>query len=193
MKRYKLILGVTGLLTATVLAATPPATTQSSTQANGDSAMNLTIRVEKFAGQRLAVVKRKSAAKDLSKVIPEACGLVWNELKNANVKDAGRLVAVYKAMNGDVFDLEVGAEIGSAFAGAGEVFESNLPAGNVVTATYFGPYDKLGEVHHAIMDWCKAENREMGPACWETYGHWQPEWKDDPSKIRTDVYYLLKE
>ncbi|MDB5328046.1 MAG: Bacterial transcription activator, effector binding domain, partial [Phycisphaerales bacterium] len=27
---------------------------------------------------------------------------------------------------------------------------------------------------------------------WELYGHWDQSWNDDPSKIRTDVYYLLK-
>jgi hypothetical protein len=26
---------------------------------------------------------------------------------------------------------------------------------------------------------------------WEVYGHWQDEWNSDPSKIRTDVFYLL--
>jgi hypothetical protein len=23
------------------------------------------------------------------------------------------------------------------------------------------------------------------------YGHWQPEWNADPSRIRTDVFYLV--
>lgn len=26
---------------------------------------------------------------------------------------------------------------------------------------------------------------------WEVYGHWQDRWRDDPSQIRTDVFYLL--
>ena len=27
---------------------------------------------------------------------------------------------------------------------------------------------------------------------WEIYGHWVDEWNRDPSKIRTDVFYLIK-
>ena len=30
----------------------------------------------------------------------------------------------------------------------------------------------------------------VGPS-WEIYGHWRDEWNRDPSKIRTDVFYLL--
>jgi hypothetical protein len=31
--------------------------------------------------------------------------------------------------------------------------------------------------------------RSPGPR--EIDGHWLPEWKTDPSKIRTDVFYLV--
>ena len=27
---------------------------------------------------------------------------------------------------------------------------------------------------------------------WEVYGHWLAAWNDDPSQIRTDVFYLLR-
>jgi hypothetical protein len=27
----------------------------------------------------------------------------------------------------------------------------------------------------------------------EIYGHWENEWNADPSRIRTDVYYLLSD
>jgi hypothetical protein len=26
---------------------------------------------------------------------------------------------------------------------------------------------------------------------WEVYGHWKDEWNSDPSKICTDVFYLV--
>jgi hypothetical protein len=26
---------------------------------------------------------------------------------------------------------------------------------------------------------------------WEIYGHWKDEWNNDPSKICTEVFYLL--
>lgn len=49
------------------------------------------------------------------------------------------------------------------------------------------PYQRLGEAHEAIQQWCKTHGREFAWPCWETYGHWIDEWNKDPSKIRTDV------
>src|SRR5262249_4341610 len=91
-----------------------------------------------------------------------------------------------------VFNLEVGVELEAPFGGHGEVVGSWLPAGEVATTTHLGPYQQLGAAHEAIQKWCSANVREPIRPCWEIYGHWQDEWNDDPSKIRTDVYYLLK-
>jgi effector-binding domain-containing protein len=72
------------------------------------------------------------------------------------------------------------------------VVGSVTPAGEVATVAHFGPYGGLGDAHRAIRDWCAANHRTLAGPNWEVYGHWVPEWNDDPSKIRTDVYYLLR-
>jgi len=36
------------------------------------------------------------------------------------------------------------------------------------------------------------QGRPLAGANWELYGHWLDEWNSDPSKIRTDIFYLLK-
>jgi hypothetical protein len=51
----------------------------------------------------------------------------------------------------------------------------------------------LGEAHRAIRDWCASEGHAAAGPNWEVYGHWIDQWNRDPSKIRTDVYYLLSE
>jgi effector-binding domain-containing protein len=138
------------------------------------------------------VVRRRAAAGQLSRVVPEACGTVWNALKAGGVK-GGRHVAVYlgKSAAGEI-DVEIGAEVAGALAGQGEVVGSATPAGEVATTTHFGPYNRLGDAHGAIRDWCAANGRTPAGPNWEVYGHWLPEWNHDPSKIRTDVFYLLK-
>jgi effector-binding domain-containing protein len=125
----------------------------------------------------------------LGPVIQEACGTVWNVLRAQQVKGAGRHVAVYLD---SVFNLEVGVELDAPFSGHGEVVGSSLPAGEVATTTHLGPYQRLPDAHQAIQQWCMAHRREPARPCWETYGHWLDEWNNDPGKIRTDVYYLLK-
>ena len=139
--------------------------------------------------QPLAVVRLLARPQELSKVVPQACGIVWNVIRVQQIKGVGRHVAIY--LDG-LINLEVGVELAAPFAGAGEVVGSSIPIGRVAKATHMGPYGKLYEVHTAIRDWCARHGHALAGPSWELYGHWIDEWNRDPSKIRTDVYYLLK-
>ena len=154
--------------------------------------MGYAVQVERVVSRPIAVVRRRVAPRELSKVIPEACGLVWQALKAAQVKDAGRHVAVYRDAGNGLLDVEVGVEISTVFPGRDEFVGSALPAGDAATATHLGPYPKLADAHQAIRQWCAAQGRTLAGPSWEIYGHWLNEWNNDPSKIRTDVFYLLK-
>jgi effector-binding domain-containing protein len=146
------------------------------------------VRLEQNAGRPLAVVRRRASAAELSRVVPDACGLVWNVVRSQKIPGAGRHVALYWD---DVINLEVGVELEAPFAGHGEVVGSATPAGTVVTTTHFGPYQKLGDAHQAIHQWCASQGYTLAGPRWEIYGHWIDEWNKDPSKIRTDVFYLV--
>jgi effector-binding domain-containing protein len=154
--------------------------------------MSYFVRVESVVGRPIAVVRRRVARSALSRVVPEACGLVWAAVKAAQVKDAGRHIAVYRDAGGGLLDVEVGVEVGTAFPGRDEVVGSVTPAGDAAMVTHFGPYQKLGEAHQAIQHWCAARGHALAGANWEIYGHWLDDWNKDPSKIRTDVFYLLR-
>jgi effector-binding domain-containing protein len=151
--------------------------------------LNYTIRVERFPSQALAVVRRRAGKPQLGNVIPEACGTVWSALKSQQIKGAGRHVAVYLD---DLINLEVGMEMDQPISAFGDVLPSSLPSGEVATTTHFGPYHLRDAAHDAIQKWCAANQRTVAGPRWETYGHWVDEWNRDPSKIRTDVFYLLK-
>jgi len=151
--------------------------------------MEYDIRLEQLTSLPLAVVRRRASLPELSKVIPDACGLVWNVVRAQKIPGAGRHVALYWD---DEFNLEVGVELEAPFAGHGEVVGSATPAGTVATAVHFGPYNQLPVAHQAIRRWCADHGYALAGPNWEIYGHWIHEWCDDPSKIRTDVFYLLK-
>jgi effector-binding domain-containing protein len=147
------------------------------------------IRIEQQAGQPLAVVRRRASIAELPKVIPAACGLVWNALRAEHVQGAGRHVSVYWD---DEVNLEVGVELPAPYAGSGgEVIASATPAGRVATTVHFGPYPRLKAAHEAIRAWCQQNGEALAGPNWEIYGHWKDEWNNDPSQIRTDVFYLL--
>jgi effector-binding domain-containing protein len=147
------------------------------------------VRFGRVEGIPLAVVRRQASAAELSRLVPECCGLVWNVVRAQQVK-AGRHVAVY--WDGGI-RLEVGVELFGTLAPHAEVVPSATPAGPVASVTYFGPYGGLGAAHAAIRDWCRATNHKPAGPNWEIYGHWKSEWDADPSQIRTDVFYLLSD
>jgi effector-binding domain-containing protein len=151
--------------------------------------MSLPVRLETITHvQPLAVVRRRAARHELSRVVPEACGIVWSAIKARQIR-GGRHVAIYFD---DAINLEVGVEVDAPFTGDGEVIASALPTGRVATSTHYGPYSGLGGAYRAIHDWCAANGQASAGICWEIYGHWQSDWDVDPSKIRTDVFVLLK-
>jgi effector-binding domain-containing protein len=157
------------------------------------AAMNYTVQAERLASRPIAVVRRKVLRSDLSRVVPELCGLVFATVKAAQAKDIGRQVAVYRSAGDGLLDIEVGVEVGTAFPGRDPVVGSVTPEGTVAIVTHLGPYWKLNEAHQAIREWCASSGRTPAGTNWEVYGHWLDEWNGNPSEIRTDVFYLLKD
>lgn len=137
----------------------------------------------------VAVIRRQVHPSGLSRAVPECCGLVWDVVREQHAR-AGRNIAIY--WDGSI-RLEAGVELEGPFTERGEVVRSATPAGAVAMATHLGPYGNLRAAHDAIQKWCTAGNYRMAGPSWELYGHWQPEWNADASRIRTDVYYLLSE
>ena len=147
--------------------------------------MSYTVSLQQLPSVPLAVIRRTTRAAELSRVVPECCGLVWNAVRAQNAR-GGRHVAVY--WDGSI-RLEAGVELLGPFRDQGEVVRSATPGGWVASVTHFGPYSDLGAAHAAVRDWCSAHQHRLSGPNWEIYGHWQAEWNADPSKIRTDVFY----
>jgi effector-binding domain-containing protein len=145
------------------------------------------VRLQQLESTPIAVVRRRASAAELPRLVPECCGLVWTAVR-AQKTPAGRHVAIYWDAT---IRLEVGVELHGPFAEQGEVVRSATPAGAAAAVTHLGPYSGLGAAHAAICDWCKAGNHRLAGPSWEIYGHWQSEWDDDPSRIRTDIFYQL--
>ena len=150
--------------------------------------MQYDVRLQQLSSRPLAVVRRRAGRQELSKIVPDACGAVWNVVRAQKLTGAGRHVAVY--LDGQI-NLEVGVELDGPFTGSGEVVPSSTPAGLVSTTTHYGPYPRLHEAHDAIRRWCTANGKTLAGPNWEIYGHWQNEWNSDPAKICTEVFYLL--
>lgn len=148
------------------------------------------VHTEDFKAVPTAVVRGCPERRELSKFVPAACGEVWAFIRAAGLPRPGRHVALYFHAP---WSVEVGAEMAQPFNGSDRVHCSELPAGRVATAAHFGPYSGLSEAHAEIQRWCAEQGHRLADVSWEIYGHWKEGWNANPSKIRTDVYYLLRE
>jgi effector-binding domain-containing protein len=147
--------------------------------------MEYQVNVGPVASQLTAVVRFQARQAELPTVIPRACGEVWEFMRSSGLPRPGRHLALY--LDG-VMNIECGAEVFQPFTGNDRVVCSSTPAGSAATAAHWGPYNRLGDAHRAILQWCADHGHELAGPSWEVYGHWE----DDPAKLRTDVFYLLK-
>ena len=149
--------------------------------------MSYSVQLQQLESIPLAVVRRQAGRSELSRLVPECCGIVWNAVR-AQQTQAGRHVAIY--WDGGI-RLEVGVELQGPFVETGDVVRSATPAGMVAWTTHVGPYGGLGGAHAVVRRWCEDNGHHLAGPSWEIYGHWEAKWNADPSRIRTDVYYLV--
>jgi len=136
--------------------------------------------------QLIAVIRARVPQRELPRVVPAFCGEVWEFARTAQLSKPGRHVAVY--LDGAI-TLECGVEVAAPFIGSHRVACSRTPAGPVATTTHIGGYDRLGEAHTAIREWCAAHGAQLAGPSWEIYGHWV----EPPAQPTTDLFYLLVE
>src|SRR4051812_7793329 len=122
-----------------------------------------TVQVRQDPGTRVAVIRRQVRQSELSRVVPECCGLVWNVVK-AQQANGGRHVAIYWD---EGIRLEVGVELEGTFAEQSDVVLSSTPPGTVAWTTHFGPYGGLGNAHAAVREWCRSNGHRLAGPSWE--------------------------
>lgn len=145
------------------------------------------IHIQDVPSISVAVVRRVARPAELPRFVPEFCGLVWSALKAQGIR-GGRNIAIYWD---DAIHLEAGVELPGSFTEHEPVIRSATPAGLTVTTTHLGPYHTLGVAHDAIWAWAAEHGHRLAGPRWEIYGHWREEWNDDPSSIRTDIFYQI--
>jgi effector-binding domain-containing protein len=144
------------------------------------------VTVEHVDERLIAAAKQRTTLAKVSKEIRELLDRPWALIRRTEgLRTDGDNVAIYWENDGSV---EVGVQVTRRFEATDEVICSATPAGTVAHAIHYGRYDQLGAAHQKVRKWCAENGRTLVPPFWEVYGCWYDDW----SKVRTDVYYLLK-
>jgi effector-binding domain-containing protein len=145
------------------------------------------IVVTDVTEQLVAAAKQRTTIERVSEEIGGLVSIVWDFLRKRPELRPIHNVAIYWDERGPGI-VEVGVQVRRAFEATQEVVPSATPAGRVVMTSHFGRYRDLGAAHRAVRAWCKENGYQRAGPFWEVYG----DWNDDPAKLRTDVYYLLR-
>lgn len=154
------------------------------------------VQISEVSPQLLAAARGHGNKQNFLPRLFELLDSVWRFLKaNPQIKHQGLNVFLYYGEAGKAQPpslegnpIEAGVKVVAPFASDGSVVCSSTPGGRVASATHIGPYEKLGDAHAAVRGWCKENNLSIAGTSWEIYDHWN----EDSSKLRTDVFYLLK-
>jgi effector-binding domain-containing protein len=134
-----------------------------------------------------AVIKAATTWERYPTLWGELLGEVWAFLRTTDLQ-TGRNVMLYAD---DVPNVEVGAEVGEAFASDGRVVASVLPAGRAATtvARAAPSPEGIDAAHRAVIEWCETNGHARTGVRWEVYDHWRDD--QDPATYETAVHWLL--
>jgi effector-binding domain-containing protein len=144
------------------------------------------VRTEWAEPRRLAAIHTVTTQQRLSTDIPRLVGKIWPVLRDQNAR-TGHNVVIYRG-NPAALTIDAGVEVFTEFTGHGEIQPVSTPAGEVVTTAHFGDYAEMAAAYAALEQWWTDSGRRPAGVSWEVYG----DWDDDPAKVRTDIYFLLR-
>jgi effector-binding domain-containing protein len=142
------------------------------------------VRIERTAPRPLAAIRATSSRAQLSKDIIRLLDQVWPVLREQGVP-TGHNVVIY---HGGPKMIDVGVEAFGEFAETRDLRHTATPSGEAVTTTHWGDYSKMQPAYAALERWWQENHRRPAGISWEVYG----DWHDDPSEVRTDIYFLLE-
>ena len=152
--------------------------------------MSYQIFTETVNAQPLAAVRRRVRPGEVGRVWKPALDLVWEFLRrHEGLRTDGHNCFLYHhpAPGEAEMTVDFGVQVVRPFAGEGEVFCAETPAGEVASTTHVGSYAGLAAAHKAVSSWRAATGRTFGTSSWEIYG----DWTNDEPKLETQVVYLL--
>ncbi len=135
-------------------------------------------------------VRREVPARDAGSAVVDAFGEVGRYLKEVGGRPVGDTFARFRRIDDEVVDVEVGFTVLEALPPAGPVQASELPAGEAITTTHQGPYERLPEAVAALEEWVRGHERTVAGPFWEVYLNGPPD-VTEPEAYETEVVMPL--
>jgi effector-binding domain-containing protein len=137
-----------------------------------------------------AVIRVKAKMSELREAQQTSRARLAEALPTLGVSPLEHSCTLWRPPVDGVLDMEPGVLVSGAFAAAGDVVPSELPAGRAAYFLLRGSFEGLPGAWKTLLDWCAAEKLPLAGVNWEIYG---PSQDVEPDQIETALYALLAE
>jgi effector-binding domain-containing protein len=149
------------------------------------------VKISEIDAQQVLFIKDSSDASGIGLKLAEMYGELMAYISNKKIEIAGHpYAAFYNWDPAKPFVFDAGIPVRSPIQGEGRVEAGEIPAGKVILAPFYGPYEKTGEMHVTIQKYLELKKMSYTGPPWEVYVT-DPKTETDTSKWLTLIYYRL--
>jgi len=128
---------------------------------------------------------------EIAKAMESGFGAVFGHVGTHGITPQSMPMSIYLGMDPDILRFRAAVMVSAEDATKtdGEIKADTLPAGDAMTTTHVGSYDKMSETHQALWQHMEAEGIPAAMPVWEIY-------IDDPGNtpadaVRTEIYRMI--
>lgn len=101
-------------------------------------------------------------------------------------------IVIYHFWSDSIIDIEAGIPVKDSVAiEHPRIFLNAIPAGTVVTAIHYGPYERLVETYDGINEWMRRNKVTVAGPPWEQYVT-DPVTESNPEKWQTAIFFPIE-
>jgi effector-binding domain-containing protein len=128
-------------------------------------------------------IRTRAAVQDLPAAMGRCFGAIVTYVMSLGQQPVGPAYAGYFNMDMADLDVEIGFGLASPLPGQGDIAATWLPAGEVASTIYEGPYDDIGPAYAALTAWVQEQGRQPSGAAYEYYLN-DPNLSNEPPRTR---------
>ena len=152
--------------------------------------MGYPCKIRKQEVQPFLAIRVRTPISDLPTNLGESYGAIMEYLSGLGEHPAGMPFSAYYNQDMEDLDVEIGIPTAEVFAGSGDIYGSEIPAGEVAECVYTGSYNKMEPAYQQLGEFVAERGVEVTGVAYEMY-------IDDPADVpvadrRTLIVFPLK-
>lgn len=136
-------------------------------------------------------VRVSTPAGELPKLMPRVFGEIAAFMQRKGIPFAGMPFALYRNMDMNALDVEIGFPVSAAVAGEGRIQASTIPGGRVAWAAHAGPYETIERTYNALLAFARERGLKLAEWMYETYLNGPDTTR--PEELRTEICMPIRD